>query len=149
MSFSIILIFCILSYAYNINLNATMKIFGNDFISSIFVNHTEVYVNFNRYINYTTVYFIIESDQPIEIILNKVNSETKEDLGFIASIEIENTSGKTTHINSNEEWWCEHDMAIINNTIDTNTELRNKWISYGISEDAHYISSITQPSNEY
>ena len=51
-------------------------------------------------------------------------------------------------INSNEEWQCELDMAIINNTIDTNTELRTKWTNYGISEDAHYISPVIRPVKE-
>ena len=39
-------------------------------------------------------------------------------------------------------------MAIIHNTIDTNTELRTKWTNYGISEDAHYISPVIRPVKE-
>ena len=148
MSLSIILLLFVLCSVSSINLNGTMKIFGNDYITSILVNHTEEYANFNRYINYTTVQFRIESDQLIEIVLNKHNSETKEDLGFIASIEVENSDGKKILINSNEEWQCDLDMAIINNTIDTNTELRTKWTNYGISEDAHYISPVIRPVKE-
>ena len=91
MSLSIILLLFVLCSVSSINLNGTMKIFGNDYITSILVNHTEEYANFNRYINYTTVQFRIESDQLIEIVLNKHSSETKEDLGFIASIEVENS----------------------------------------------------------
>ena len=73
MLFSIILLLFVLCSVGSINLNATMKIFGNDCITSILVNHAEEYANYNRYINYSTVQFRIESDQLIEIFLNKYN----------------------------------------------------------------------------
>lgn len=43
MSLSIILLLFVLCSVSSINLNGTMKIFGNDYITSILVNHTEEY----------------------------------------------------------------------------------------------------------